>query len=58
MSGISSLMELRSSGQFIYEATIRYSAPNGQKGYDWVVNGAKPFGMFPATGALSGPADG
>ena len=34
----------------LYEVKIRYSAPNGAKGYDLVVNGAKFSGTFHATG--------
>ncbi|HEX8234970.1 MAG TPA: glycosyl hydrolase [Abditibacteriaceae bacterium] len=34
----------------VYEATIRYSSPSGEKGYDLVINGLKSSGMFAQTG--------
>jgi mannan endo-1,4-beta-mannosidase len=34
----------------LYDVKIRFSTPNGQKGYDLVVNGKTSSGMFPATG--------
>ena len=36
----------------IYTVRIRYSAPQGEKGYDLVVNGARFSGMLPATGKV------
>ena len=33
----------------IYDVRIRYAAPSGQKGYDFVVNGKKSSGMFAAS---------
>ena len=34
----------------IYNVSLRYSAPSGEKGYDLVVNGARFSGMLPKTG--------
>ena len=34
----------------IYNVSLRYSAPSGEKGYDLVVNGASFSGMLPKTG--------
>ena len=38
--------------QGIYNVSIRYSAPLGQKGYDLVVNGVRSSGMLPSTGRV------
>ncbi|MCX6345539.1 MAG: glycosyl hydrolase [Armatimonadetes bacterium] len=35
----------------LYEVRIRYSASNGEKGFELAVNGAKSSGMFAKTGA-------
>ncbi len=35
----------------LYEVRLRYGLPNGEKGYDLTVNGARRSGMFPATTA-------
>ncbi len=34
----------------IYNVSLRYSAPQGEKGYDLVVNGSRFSGMLPRTG--------
>lgn len=34
----------------IYNVSIKYSAPSGEKGYDLVVNGSRFSGMLPKTG--------
>ncbi len=41
----------------LYRVKIRYSAPNGLKGYDLVVNGATFSGMFAATGDVFATQD-
>lgn len=41
----------------LYEVRVRFSSPNGQKGYNLVVNGHTASGMFPATGNLWATTD-
>jgi mannan endo-1,4-beta-mannosidase len=47
---------LHSSGG-IYSVQVRYSAPNGQKGFDLAVNGSKVSGMFPVTADVFATAE-
>jgi mannan endo-1,4-beta-mannosidase len=37
----------------LYELSIGFSTPNGEKGYELTVNGDKTTGMFPATNTFS-----
>lgn len=47
--GAKAVWEIPQAHGGLYQATIRYAAPYGTKGYDLVVNGARLSGMFAAT---------